>query len=148
MAVSRPRTGDTHCRRVSALPNVRCRTPPKWTDTLSMPGIQGTGRHCICRHTCLRGTGLRYTTDGIGRAPRFVLFSYFCFGSLDLDWIVIVAASRAVAGLLNAYDIRAHLRTGQLVGCGLREGQCRACERADGEGKANERLHDWLSFSE
>src|ERR1700674_334028 len=113
-----------------------------------MSGIQGRGRHCICRHTSLRGTGLRYTAHGIGRAPRSVLCSNFCFGGLDLDRIVIVATSWTVAGLLNAYDIRAHLRTGQLAGYGLREGQCRACERADGEGKANERLHDWLSFSE
>src|SRR6202051_1746179 len=113
-----------------------------------MPGIQGTRRNCVCPRTSLRGTALRYTPHGIGRAPRIVLFSNFCFGGLDLDRIVIVVTSWTVAGLLDTYDISAHLRTGQLAGYGLREGQCRACERADGEGKANERLHDWLSFSE
>src|SRR5258708_31256303 len=113
-----------------------------------MPGIQRKGRHCICRHTCLRGTALRYTTHGIGRAPRIVLFSNFCFGGLDLDWIVIVATSWTVAGLLDTDEIRAHLSTGQLAGWSLREGQCRPCERADGDGKANERLHDCRSFIE
>ena len=88
-----------------------------------MSGIQGRGRHCICRHTSLRGTGL-----------RSVLFSDFCFGGLDLDRIVIVAASRAIAGLLDTDEIRAHLSTCQLAGWSLRKGQRRACERADGGG--------------
>jgi hypothetical protein len=75
------------------------------------------------RCACLRGSHLRHAAHGLGCQLLVVLRRDFRLGCLDIRGVVRSCAGRVITGLLEPYEIGAHLCAGQWARCGLCEAQ-------------------------